>query len=212
MNAQDNKKIVFIFLSFLLFSCTTKPVPSNQTIKAYSTSSAQPWMNDLFACADEMSVVVKVTADDPDIYLRIGEPEDVLTPVFQIDEEEILIVTHRESPVQNLSIEEAQALFAGASELDAQVWVYPPELDLSGVFDQFVMQGRSVTSAARVAVSPQEMSDVLNNEVNAVGILPRHWKAGSVREVYSVGKVPVLAVTRDEPQGEIAQILACLQK
>lgn len=212
MSAQQNKKVIFFILSFFLFSCAPTPIASNQIITAYSTSSAQTWMNDVFACADEISVTVKVTADDPDIYLRIGEPEDVLTPVFQIDEEELLIVTHRESPVQNLSAEEAQALFSGSSELDVQVWVYPPELDLSGVFDQFVMQGRSVTFAARVAVSPQEMSDMLNNEVNAVGILPRHWKAGSVREVYSVGKFPVLAVTREEPQGEISQLLACLQK
>ena len=169
-------------------------------------------MNDLFACADELSVAVKVAADSPDIYLRIGEPDDVLTPVFQIDEEELLIVTHRESPVQNLSLEETQALFAGSSGLAVQVWVYPSELDVYEVFDQFVMQGRSVISAARVAVNPQEMSDVLNQESNAVGILPRHWKAGNVREVYSVGIFPVLAVTQEEPQGNVAQLIACLQK
>ncbi|MFN8433114.1 MAG: hypothetical protein U0V18_03795 [Anaerolineales bacterium] len=212
MIAQFNKKIVFAFLSFFLFSCATKSLASNQLITAYSTSSAQTWMNDLFACADELSVAVKVTADSPDIYLRIGEPDDVLTPVFQIDEEELLIVTHRESPVQNLSLEEAQNLFAGSSGLAVQVWVYPSELDVYRVFDQFVMQGRSVTSTARVAVDSQEMSDVLNQESNAVGILPRHWKAGSVREVYSVGMFPVLAVTQEEPQGEIAQVIACLQK
>ena len=212
MAVPYNKKIIFVCLSFFLFSCAPKPLSSNQIITAYSTASAQPWMNDLFACADELSVVVKVAADSPDIYLRIGEPGDVLTPVFQIDEEELLIVTHRESPVQNLSLEETQALFAGSSGLAVQVWVYPSELDVYGVFDQFVMQGRSVISAARVAVNPQEMSDVLNQESNAVGILPRHWKAGNVREVYSVGIFPVLAVTQEEPQGNVAQLIACLQK
>lgn len=214
MAVPYSKKIVFVFLflSFFLFSCAPKPLSSNQIITAYSTASAQPWMNDLFTCADELSLAVKVAADSPDIYLRIGEPDDVLTPVFQIDEEELLIVTHRESPVQNLSLEETQALFAGSSGLAIQVWVYPSELDVYEVFDQFVMQGRSVISAARVAVNPQEMSDVLNQESNAVGILPRHWKAGNVREVYSVGIFPVLALTQEEPQGNVAQLIACLQK
>jgi hypothetical protein len=215
MNVQNNKKIIvipFFLLSFFIFSCAQKPITSTQIITAYSTSSAQPWMGDLFACADEILVSVKVTAEDPDIYLRVGEPGDLLTPAFQIDDEELLIVMHRESEVQNLSLEEAQALFSGTSGLAVQVWVYPSELDLQGLFDQFVMQGRSVTSSARVAVNPQEMSDILNNETNAVGILPRHWKAGSVREVYSVGMFPVLALTREEPQGEIAQLIACLQK
>jgi len=55
------------------------------------------------------------------------------------------------------------------------------------------------------------MSDRLNNEFNAVGILQRHWKAGDVREVYSVAKVPVLAITQTEPQGAVNQLIGCLQ-
>jgi hypothetical protein len=71
-----------------------------------------------------------------------------------------------------------------------------------------------------VAVNPQQMSDVLNSESNAVGILPRHWNpstgsgqgAGDVREVYSVAKVPVLAIAQSEPQGVINHLIGCLQK
>ena len=168
-------------------------------------------MNDLFACADELSVTVKVTAEDPDIFLRIGEPETLLSLAYQIDEEELLIVAHRESTVQNLSLAEAQALFSGTGDPSVQVWVYPSELDLQGLFDQFVMQGRSVTSSARVAVNPQQMSDLLNSESSSIGILSRHWKAGNSREVYSLGTFPVLAVLREEPQGAMALVLACMQ-
>jgi hypothetical protein len=32
-----------------------------------------------------------------------------------------------------------------------------------------------------------------------------------VREVLSVAKVPVLALTKEEPQGVINQLIACLQ-
>ena len=74
------------------------------------------------------------------------------------------------------------------------------------------MQGTPVTSLARLAVSPQQMSDTLNMEKNAVGILPRHWKAGSTREVYSAGTVPVLAITASQPSGALASLIACLQK
>jgi len=80
------------------------------------------------------------------------------------------------------------------------------------VFDQFVMEGRSVTSSARVAVNPQQMSDTLNAESNAVGILPRHWKAGDVRDVFSVATVPVLAITQTEPVGVTKELIACMQK
>lgn len=203
--------LALFLVSFFILSCAPRSSQPIQTITAYSTSSAQPWMNDLFACADEVSVSVNVTAEQPEIFLRIGEPDDLSSPAYQIDEEEILIVTHRESPVQNLSLEEVQALFSGSGDQSAQVWVYPSELDVQGLFDQFVMQGRSVTPSAQVAVNPQQMSDLLNTESNAVGILPRHWKAGNSREVYELGTFPVLAILKAEPQGAVVSVVACLQ-
>jgi hypothetical protein len=142
----------------------------------------------------------------------VGEPEFLASPAYQIDTEEILIVTHRQSPVQNLTLEEARALFAGRGDASVQVWVYASEEDVQVVFDQFVMEGRNVTSSARLAVNPQQMSDTLVNEPDAVGILPRHWKAGDVRDVYLVATVPVLALTKSEPQGAVKELIACLQK
>jgi hypothetical protein len=74
------------------------------------------------------------------------------------------------------------------------------------------MTGRSVTSSARLAVNPQQMSDTLVNEPKAVGILPRHWKVGDVREVFTVATVSVLAMTNSEPQGVVKELISCLQK
>jgi len=82
-----------------------------------------------------------------------------------------------------------------------KVWVYSSDGDIQKAFEQAVMAGRSVSSSANLAVSPGQMSDVLDAESNAVGILPRHWKMGIVRDVYSVGNVPVLAIVKEEPQG-----------
>ncbi|MDP1544877.1 MAG: hypothetical protein Q8L87_02560 [Anaerolineales bacterium] len=205
--------IHFFLLAFYFLASCASPTPTapTSTITAYASSSAQPWMDELFACANEQSILVNVTANEPDIYLRLGEPAILASPAYQIDEEEILIVVNRESSTQNLSLEEAQALFAGQGNESVQVWVYASGLDVQGVFDQFVMAGRSVTSLARVAAGPQEMSDVLNSEPNAIGILPKHWMVGNVREVYSLGKIPVLAITREEPQGALKALLGCMQ-
>ncbi|MBL8101059.1 MAG: hypothetical protein JNM02_00880 [Anaerolineales bacterium] len=212
--AARNDIIFFFLFSFLLFSCTpaAQPLAQTEIIPVYSTSAAQPWMSELFACANDLSVTLKVTPDSPEIYLRLGEPETLLSPAYQIDEEEILIVTNRESPVKNLSLEETQVLFAGQGDTSVQVWGYASDADVQIAFDQFVMKGRSVTSFARMAANPQEMSDMLNSESNSVGILPKHWVAGSVREVYSAGIVPVLAITKQEPQGLVSLLISCLQK
>jgi hypothetical protein len=202
------------FILLLFASCATEtPQPPPQIVSVYSTSAASPWLDLLYACAGT-SIVLSRTADpaSADISLRIGEPEFLTSFAYQIDEEEVLIVTHRQSSVQTLAIEEVRALFAGLSDLSVQVWVYASDEDVFRVFDQFVMEGRSVSSSARVAVTPQQMSDVLNAESNAVGILPGRWRAGDVREVYSVAKVPVLVITQSEPQGAVSRLIDCLQK
>jgi hypothetical protein len=206
------RSILFLLSSCLLFSCTSgSATPSASSIvNVHATSAAQPWLTELYDCANRTSILLNVTADDVQIDLRVGEPETLLTPAFQIDEEEILIVTHRESPIQNLNAAEAQALFAGQGDPSVQVWVYASDEDVQILFDQLVMKRRNVSSFARVAANAQEMSDVLNAEINSVGILPRHWMTGTVRDVYSAGTVPVLAIQHGEETDTTRTLLSCL--
>jgi len=211
--AAPRNDILILFFLLLTACAPSTPQTTPQVVTVYSTSAAQPWLPPLYACAGSSSVISRV--DDPssaDIVLRVGESEFLASSAYQIDTEDILIVTHRQSPVQNLTREEARALFAGQGDPSVQVWVYASEEDLQVVFDQFVMEGRSVTPSARLAVNPQQMSDTLVNVPDTVGILPRHWKAGDVRDVYLVATVPVLAITQNAPEGVIKELLACLQK
>jgi hypothetical protein len=207
-----------LFLYFMaivmLSSCgTPTPAAELQEVSVYTTSAAAPWLADMYECAESVAVIrLTDSPSDADIRLQVGESKYLSSFAYQVDEEEILVVTHRQSPIQNLTVDEAQALFAGLGDPSVQVWVYAPEEDIFEVFDQFVMKGRSVSSSAQVAIDPQQMSDVLNAESTAVGILSRHWKAGNVRELLSVATVPVLAIAQSEPQGAVNQLVGCLQK
>ena len=208
------KKLFSFFLlsSFIVVSCTPATQTSQtQVVSVYATFAAQPWLTELYTCADNSSVNLNLTTDEPDITLRVGEPKIIISPVYQIDEEEILIVTNRESPIQNLTLTETQELFAQGNG-SAKVWVYASDADVQIVFDQLVMKGRSVTTFAGLATSPQQMSNLINAEKDAVGILPKHWMTGNVREVFSAGTVLVLAITKEEPQGVVKDLFACLQK
>ena len=207
------------FLSFLfalvLASCVpvATPVPETEIVSVYTTLSTRVWLADVYVCAPA-GTLIRVT-DGPvsaDISLRLGEPDFFTTLAYQIDTEEILVVTHRQSPIQNMTVAGVRELFAGGFDASVQVWVYASGEDVQAFFEQAVMQGRSVTSQARMATSPQHMSDTLNNQPNTVGILPRHWKAGDSRFVHTIPDVPVLAIVKDEPQGAVQKILSCLQK
>ncbi len=217
-SALQGDKGIFLnilLLIFLVGSCapTGTSIPETQIVDVYATPAAHPWLADVFACAPA-GTVIRV-ADDPvsaDLSLRLGEPDLLSSPAYQIDTEEILVVTHRQSPLQTMTVEAVRALFAGEGDPSVQVWVYASGEDVQEVFEQVVMQGRSVTSLARLATGPQHMSDILNTEVNAVGILPRRWKVGDSRFVYTIPDVPVLALVAEEPQGGIQVMIACLQK
>lgn len=218
-SAQGGINILFVTISvfiLLITACsptTVTSTPETQIINLYTTPSTQPWLADVFACAPTGTVIrVADSSAEADISLRLGEPNLLATPAYQIDSEEILVVTHRQSPVQNLTEDAVRELFAGQDDPSMQVWVYAAGEDVQRVFEQAVMGGRSVTSLARLATGPQHMSDTLNNEPNTIGILPRHWKAGDSRFVYTVPDVPVLALLDSEPQGIIQALIACLQK
>lgn len=210
------RKSTRVFLAFCLLSissCSTgTPLPTPEVLTVYSTFAAEPWLPPLYECAGTSSILSRT--DDPavaQIALRVGEPPVLASFAYQIDTEEILIVTHRQSPIENLNLEETRALFSGLGDPSMQVWVYASDADVQEAFDQLVMEGRIVYPSARVAAHPQQMSDALVNEANTVGILPRHWKAGDSREVFSAGTVPVLALTGTEPQGVVKDLIACLQ-
>ncbi len=204
-------RYILTFL-FLLSACTPTPQPTQVMVNAYATSAATPWLAELYACAEKNNAAINISADSPDIFLRVGEPEMIASPVYQIDEVEILVVAHRENNLQSLTLAEVQDLFAQENPSgSAQIWVYPSAADMQRVFDQLVMQGRSVSSSAKIAVSVQNMSDVLKSDPAAIGILPRQSLTEDLREVFSAGRVPVLAVTKEEPQGMLGKLISCLQ-
>jgi hypothetical protein len=208
------KFMILIVIAFVLPACgTATPPAESRILKVYATSAASPWLTKLYACAANSSVVLKVSAESPEIYLRVGEPNVFVSSVYKVGEEEILVVVPRNSPVRNLTLAETQELFAkgSSSSGSVQVLVYPSDADVQTSFDQLVMKGRRVSSSAKVAVSPQNMFDQLNSESAAIGIMPRQWLTGDVREVFSAGRVPVLAITKSEPQGAVIGLISCLQ-
>jgi hypothetical protein len=200
----------FFLLSSFLFSCAT---PESDTQTQIITINYSPFvefqMDEVYACANDLSIVLKVSAENPEIYFQIGEPETLYSFVYQIDEEEIVVAVNRQSNIQNLVLEDVQNLFAGA---ETQAWVYPSDSDMQNLFDQFVIQGRSVSSFAKIAPSLQVMVEALSSESNSIGYIPKSEMIESLREIYSVGTFPILALTDVEPQEAVKNLLGCLQE
>jgi hypothetical protein len=206
------KRISFLFLlsSFLIACAPATSLPS-QIVDVYASPAAASFLDDLYDCADASSVTLYLTSDSPDLSLRLGLPDGWAGSAFQVAAEDILIVASLPSPLPALTLDSARTIFAGQNP-SVQVWAYASDEETQRVFESAVMDGRSVTSFARLAVSPNHMVEALTSDFNAVGILPRRWMTGALRELYLAATVPVLALTPSEPEGVIRDLIACMQE
>ncbi len=207
----------FLLLLLFLTSCAsapaTPPVAPPPVVSVSASPAAQPWLEDVYACGTERSIVIRLPVSESaaDIRLQLGEPKPLKTRAYQIGTEDILVVTGRENPLQNLSEAETRNLFSKSGE-DVEVWVYAFSADAQEIFEQEVMRGTRIHTFARLALHPHQLVDKLKADSTAIGILPRRWMTGTMREVFQVASVPVLVITSDEPQGAIRALIACLQR
>ena len=212
---------------FLLASCSSATTTvSMQQLTIQYTAASIPWLADLTNCAGANVVNAEQRAADfldpqvVDMALRIGQPDTLASPAFQIGSEEILVIVNSQNPINHLTLDQVRGLFSGqilnwqevnGSNDPVQVWVFATGEDVQRIFEQSVLGGSPVTSTARLATDMEEMSQAIADDMDAVGILPRHWNMGNVSDVFTVATVPVLALTEGEPQGAVEGLLACLQ-
>lgn len=220
---------LLLLLSFVLFACASQHTPQTQIITINYSPFIEFQMDEVYACANDLSIVLNVSADSPEIYFQLGEPETLYSFAYQIGEEEIIVVMNNARPPV-LNIQQIQELFTGkilnlnqiTSEWgkvhpdqsgDVHVWVFSSDNDIQQIFNEFILEGRPVVSSARIAVSPQEMFDAIQSDRSSIGILPSSWNTNhEVFEQLVVASVPILALTEAEPQGAVKNLLGCLQR
>ena len=207
------KRLSLLFLlSSFLFSCAPVTPSAPQLVDVSASAAATPFLDDLYACADAASVTINLTSDSPELSLRLGQPDGWAGSAFQVAAEDILIVVSLSSPLGSLTHDQARTIFAGQGSPPKVVWGYASAEETQKVFESAIMGGRSVTSFARLAVSPSHMVEALTSDPTAVGILTRRWMTDGLRELLVAASVPVLALTPSEPDGVVRDLIACMQK
>jgi hypothetical protein len=235
---RTNTLLRFIqhIIRFLLFAslltaaaCSpATPTATPETIHVQYSFAAQPWLDKLSGCASDNILAAELRSvdfQDPqsaELVMRIGQSEALTAPAFQIGTEDLVVIVNRQNQLNRLTIDQARGLFTGrivnwkiisGHDAPVAVWVFPPGEDVQQIFEQSLLDGSPITSTARLASSPDKMSQAIANDVAAVGIITRHWKAGNTAEVFTVASnLPILAITHSKPKGSLEQILACLQK
>ncbi len=205
----------------LLASCAPAAASAApHLLTVFVTSAAYPRTGALYACAPSSLVLAQSDPASAELTLRLGEPVPLTTPAFQVGTEDILVVNHPQAGVGALTLDQVRQLFSGritnwkdigGNDLPVEVWTFSAGEDVQESFERLVLDSQPITSFARLAVSAQAMSDFVGNMPGSIGYLPRRWKAGNTDEALKAATVPVLVLTRTQPEGPVKDLIACLQ-
>ena len=217
------RNFAIYFLTVILLTACAAPTPQTtpRLINVYISSGAFPWVSRFYNCASSFAVINLSDPQSADIILRLGEPDQLTTPAFQISTEDLLVIANPQTGTGSLNLDQVRALFLGQTanwkdlggkDVPVHVWAYSPEEDVQGIFSKVVMNGQPVTSLARLAPSAQDMLKSVQSTPGSIGLLPRHLLSAEVKEIYTLATVPVLAITKSEPQGAIKALIGCLQE
>lgn len=156
------------------------------------------------------------------IIFRIGRLDNLTGVAYQIATDDLIVIANAKNPTGQLTLDQVNGLFTGqiqnwksvnGKDAQVQTWVFPDEEDIQEIFNQTVLHGSPVMSAAHLATSSDEMVQAVQKDVNAIGIINKHWKTENVENVYTAAtNLPVLAISQSKPQGFLLQIIACMQK
>jgi hypothetical protein len=215
------KNLLLLAACVLLVSCApAAPSATPSLLSVFVTSAAYPRTGALYACAPSSLVLAQSDPASAELTLRLGEPVPLMGLAFQVGTEEILVVTNSQAGVGALTLDQVRQLFSGritnwkdvgGNDLPVEVWTFSAGEDVQQIFERLVLNGQPISSFARLAVSAQAMSDSVGNMPGSIGYLPRRWKAGNTREALNVATVPVLILTRAQPEGPVKDLIACLQ-
>ena len=146
----------------------------------------------------------------------------------QIGQEQIVVITNKQNPLDELSTEVLRQLFDGQvsdwSELKVsfrqgvQVWDYPAGEDLHQILSAALWGAEHQPTKAYLAPDPAAMLEAVSADPGAIGYLPASWVEASDLKVISVEtglstalRQPVLLLTAEEPQGLLRAWVSCLQ-
>ena len=245
------KSFVWLVLGLILFgvmaACAEpppEPIPTStpEVVDLQITPAVAHWLPAVAGCAEDIPGFgvytqvlprVELSVEHSDLILRLGERLEGDPFVSFVGLDDIVLVAGQDVPVDALSVESLQAIYAGEITIWAEVPEYNGDAD-SGVqpittlsypsgheiellFRRAYLDDEPVDANSQTFSTIPFLADLMDAHPYALGYLlasqvPEGMRVLPViaeREIAS--EQWVLAVTSSEPEGKLKQLLLCLQ-
>lgn len=239
MIGKVEKSIILFLILWALVACSTPSTgtipPSPQPVNVSLSPSLEPARNALHICAINLPDIALFVDTVPassqdfnkyDLIISWGEKPGKLDRAFPLGQDEIVIIINSDNPNNELSTNEVMALFNGRVEewteislfdQPVSVWTFPPENIMSDTFGSAILKNQSFSHLANLAPSSQAMLEAIAGDPGGIGYILKSWLPDDVSpssiepELQNVLRKPILALVNSEPQGNLLDLLNCLQ-
>ncbi len=231
MNQRHVPVILWLY-AILAAGCAAPPpappsIPTPQVVRIQYAPGMAPLLPALSACFGELPALAPRMEERPptrlepsaaDLTLWWGEAPPESGFAYLLGYDSLRVVVSAQRAGGGPTPFEVAALYRGyapsergsapASPLEA--WTYPQGHPFRQEFEASLLEGASVTTAARLAPHPQAMLEGLEANPQAIGYLPSFWVDAAVRPLaITLPARPVLVLSPQEPQGAVPNLLAC---
>ena len=174
----------------------------------------------LAACANKIpgsgllvfEAAVPELPDSPgELTLWFGEPPDGNLQAALLGYDEIVVIASAGGDWDALTEAEFRELYSsGAAPNTAAVWVPQPGQAARQTLDAW-LGGAGYPPEAFLAPNAPAAVDAVTADPSAVAVIPSAWITDELKEIYSLGELPVLALTDQVPAGMMRELIGCLQ-
>ena len=176
---------------------------------------------------DEVSTA-EIDPQQADLTLTWGTVAEGDMPVFQLGSDSLALITHPDNSIQSLSGSQLKNITSGSwttwDEADITLsgeitwWVLPPEDETRLLLEKALDSDLQANPFAWLAPDPAAVLQSVADDPLAIGAIPSRWVNASVKSIAVEGismdtlTLPILAVTRQQPDSGLTAFLGCLQK
>jgi uncharacterized protein YcfL len=237
--------IVYLLLAILLTACSTStpipatPIPTQQVWRVAYTAPLAILAQDFPACLDPNSNVAILIDEVPDssgfdghdFGFYWGDIQGINQATFVLGYDQLYVIVNNENSIDEISLGDIQAVFNGSINRwdqlvnggnnptgNIHVWLYPQEDILYREAIQTGLIKQDIHTSTTLAPDPDAMRVEIEDDPNAIGILPGIWLSNGVKKLQIMEgnsqntQQPILVLTPDKPQGIALDWLLCLQK
>jgi hypothetical protein len=240
-------RIPIIIFTLLLTACNSLaveplPEPTLELIDLQITPELEhwrPWFNQCAQSTDGIGIYTEIRTqesldiDQTDLVLKLGQRDEGDPFVSVMGYEQFVIVGGRETPINTISIESLQGIFAGSItnwgdlpevinqgiEINQpiQTLAYPQGHIMQQRFSLAYLNSEPVQTEPILYSTPEGLSEKLKDYPYGISFLLMSHTKNDLKIISITGKETeaaqqyVLAVTKTEPLGGLKQLLLCLQ-